>query len=32
VVWAADHPRELAYRFGHNPCRRVVSGGAENRP
>ena len=27
VVWAAEHPRELAYRFGHNPCRQVVCGG-----
>ena len=29
VVWDAEHPRELAYRFGHNPCRRVVRGGVE---
>ena len=29
VVWDAAHPRELAYRFGHNPCRRVVHGGVE---
>ncbi|MDO8418641.1 MAG: imidazolonepropionase [Rubrivivax sp.] len=29
VVWDAAHPRELAYRFGHNPCRRVVQGGVE---
>ena len=29
VVWDAGHPRELAYRFGHNPCRRVVCGGVE---
>jgi imidazolonepropionase len=29
VVWDALHPRELAYRFGHNPCRRVVCGGTE---
>ena len=29
VVWDAEHPRELAYRFGHNPCRRVVCGGLE---
>ncbi len=29
VVWDAEHPRELAYRFGHNPCRRVVCGGIE---
>ncbi len=27
AVWDAEHPRELAYRFGHNPCRRVVCGG-----
>ena len=27
VVWDAEHPRELAYRFGHNPCRQVVCGG-----
>jgi len=30
VVWDAEHPREMAYRFGHNPCRRVISGGIEN--
>jgi imidazolonepropionase len=29
VVWNAEHPRELAYRFGDNPCRRVVCGGIE---
>jgi imidazolonepropionase len=29
AVWDAGHPRELAYVFGHNPCRRVVCGGAE---
>jgi imidazolonepropionase len=29
VVWALDHPAELAYWFGHNPCRRVVVGGCE---
>jgi imidazolonepropionase len=29
VVWDAEHPRELAYSFGHNPCRRVVHGGIE---
>jgi len=29
VVWDAAHPRELAYRFGHNPCQRVVHGGVE---
>jgi imidazolonepropionase len=27
AVWALDHPNELAYGFGHNPCRRVVTGG-----
>ena len=30
VVWNANHPRELAYRFGHNPCQRVMCGGVEN--
>lgn len=29
AVWDAEHPRELAYRFGHNPCRGVVQGGRE---
>ena len=29
VVWDAEHPREMAYRFGHNPCRRVIFAGAE---
>ena len=29
AVFDVDHPRELAYRFGHNPCRRVVVGGQE---
>lgn len=29
AVWDAEHPREMAYRFGHNPCRRVVCGGME---
>ena len=29
AVWDAEHPRELAYRFGHNPCRRVVCGGVQ---
>ncbi len=27
VLWDAAHPREMAYRFGHNPCRMVVQGG-----
>jgi imidazolonepropionase len=29
AVHDAAHPRELAYRFGHNPCRRVVQRGRE---
>ncbi len=29
VLWEATHPRELAYRFGHNPCRRVWCAGVE---
>ena len=29
VVWDAEHPRELAYRFGHNPCHGVFVGGVE---
>ena len=29
AVWNAEHPREMAYRFGHNPCQRVVFGGVE---
>jgi imidazolonepropionase len=28
AVWDAEHPRELAYRFGHAPCRQVVFAGA----
>lgn len=32
AVWDAEHPREMAYRFGHNPCRRVVCGGMERAP
>ena len=32
VVWDAEHPREMAYRFGHNPCRRRVFGGLEHTP
>lgn len=27
VVWDAAHPRELCYRFGHNPCRTRAFGG-----
>ncbi len=29
AVWDIAHPNELAYWFGHNPCRRVVVGGRE---
>ncbi len=29
VVWDLEHPNELAYWFGHTPCRRVVVGGEE---
>ena len=29
VVWDLEHPNELAYWFGHNPCRRVVVAGQE---
>ncbi len=29
AVWDVDHPNELAYRFGSNPCRQVVVGGSE---
>ena len=32
AVWDAGHPRELAYRFGHNPCRRVIVAGVERAP
>ena len=32
AVWDAEHPRELAYRFGHHPCRRVVFAGRERAP
>ena len=29
AIWDAEHPRELAYRFGVNPCRqRVFAGNA----
>lgn len=27
AVWDADHPRELVYRFGHQPCRTRVFAG-----
>ena len=27
AIWDVDHPRELAYWIGANPCRNVVRGG-----
>ena len=27
VIWDIDHPAELAYRIGFNPCHRVIKGG-----
>jgi imidazolonepropionase len=27
VVWEVEHPAELSYRFGVNPCRTVVQSG-----
>ena len=32
VVWDAQHPRELVYRFGHNPCLRVIHAGTTRAP
>ncbi len=32
VAWDLEHPNELAYWFGRNPCRRVVAGGIERTP
>jgi len=29
VLWDVEHPHELAYRFGQNPCRRVIAGGRD---
>lgn len=29
AAWDLEHPNELAYWFGRNPCRRVVAGGLE---
>jgi len=29
AVWDLEHPNELAYWFGRNPCRRVVRAGVE---
>ena len=31
VAWNLEHPNELAYWFGHNPCAHVVFGGLERR-
>jgi imidazolonepropionase len=31
AAWDVEHPNELAYWFGREACRRVVSGGAEVR-
>jgi imidazolonepropionase len=31
AVWDLQHPNELAYWFGHNPCRRVVVAGRERQ-
>jgi imidazolonepropionase len=28
-VWEVAHPNELAYWFGHNPCKRVIVGAQE---
>ncbi len=32
ALWDAGHPRELAYRFGVNPCRGRVVGGRTDTP
>ena len=32
VAWNVEHPNELAYWFGHNPCARVIAGGLERAP
>ncbi len=29
AAWDLQHPHELAYWFGHNPCRRIVAGGID---
>lgn len=29
VVWDVEHPTELAYQIGFNPCRKVVRSGVE---
>ena len=30
VAWNLDHPNELAYWFGRNPCSRVIAAGLEH--
>jgi len=32
AAWSLDHPRELAARFGHDPCSAVVLGGIPCTP
>ena len=32
AVWDLEHPNELAYWFGRNPCSRVIVGGEERKP
>jgi len=32
VAWRLEHPNELAYWFGRNPCARTVVGGEERSP
>lgn len=32
AAWDLQHPNELAYWFGHNPCRRRVVAGVEAAP
>ena len=27
VLWNVEHPRDLSYSFGHNPCTGVIVGG-----
>ena len=31
ALWDIQHPSELAYHFGANPCRTVVKGGRVTR-
>ena len=32
AIWDAEHPRELAYRFGHSPCLGSVHAGRPRSP